>query len=332
MSDYSITAAMALAFVCLLGGNAEQQQAQSETAALQTTLDTLNSTVNKLAARVSELTPANPAIVTATQLGLRANDDKFDNGPLIQSALDKGLGVLLDSGGMYSTSPIKTKPGTASPIMGQSASFRHNPECRTGLTPFAPNQTHVLEIAGQSPEGAGHGQVIRDLYIQGAPSCDGIRVHGGDATSIENIVIRGCKTAISVKPTIRLYSLAIRNASLAGNDVGIQIENGTSVCCATVTNVVCNGGRIGINVKEWKRGLTLTGVVCESQTEACVKADDTKLSLIGCYLESNGDVPGLRSKASKVNVMDTSVRRISHDGATQLNWIGDNVQAGTLPY
>lgn len=309
-----------------------QPAVADETAALQTTLDSLNSTVNKLTARVSELTPANPAIVTATQLGCKADDDKFDNGPLIQAALDKGQGVLLDSGGMYSTSPLRTKPGTASPIMGASASFRHSPACRTGLTPFAPNQTHVLEIAGQSPEGAGHGQVIRDLYIQGTPQCDGIRIHGGDATSIENVVVRGCKTAISIKPTIRLYSLAVRNASLAGNDVGIHIENGTSVCCMTVTNAVINSGRIGVNVKEWKRGLTLTAVVCESQTEACVKFDDSRASLIGCYLESNGDVPGLRSKASRINVIDTSIRRISHDGATQITWIGDNVQAGTLAY
>ena len=310
----------------------QPQPAQSETAALQTTLDSLNATVNKLAARVSDLTPANPAIVTATSLGCKADDPAFDNGPLIQTALDKGLGVLLDSGGIYSTSPLRTKPGTASPIMGQSASFRHSPACRTGLTPFAPNQTHVIEIAGQSPEGAGHGQVVRDLYIQGTPACDGIRIHGGDAVSIENVIIRGCKTAIAIKPTIRLYACSIRGASLPGNDVGIQVENGTSVCCISVSGVVINVCRIGVNVNGWKRGLTLTGVVCEGATEACCKFDDAKASLIGCYLESTGDVPGIRSKGSKINVMDTSVRRISHDGGTQMNWIGDTVQAGTLAY
>lgn len=310
----------------------QPQPAQSETAALQTTLDSLNATVNKLAARVSDLTPANPVIATATSLGCKADDPAFDNGPLIQAALDKGLGVLLDSGGIYSTSPLRTKPGTASPIMGSSASFRHSPACRTGLTPFAPSQTHVIEIAGQSPEGAGHGQVIRDLYIAGTPACDGIRIHGGDAVSIENVIIRGCKTAILIKPTIRLYACTIRGASLPGNEVGISVENGTSVCCISVSGVVINVCRVGVNVNGWRRGLTLQGVVCEGATEACCKFDDAKASLIGCYLESTGDVPGIRSKGSKLNVMDTSVRRISHDGSTQLNWIGDNVQAGTLAY
>jgi hypothetical protein len=327
-----ITVLSYLAFGPLQVAKPEPQPAQSETAAVQATLDRLNAAVNKLAARVSDLTPANPAIVTATSLGCKADDEKFDNGPLIQAALDKGLGVLLDSGGIYSTSPLRTKPGTASPIMGASASFRHSPACRTGLMPFAPNQTHIIEISGQSPEGAGHGQVVRDLYIQGTPTCDGIRVHGGDAISIENVIVRGCKTGIAIKPTIRLYALSIRGASLYGNDVGISVDNATNICSTVVSGVAVNAGRIGVNATGWKRGLTLQGVVCEGQTEACMKFEDAKASLIGCYLESTGDIPGIRAKGSRINIMDTSVRRISHDGLSQMTWIGDNMQAGTLDY
>lgn len=285
--------------------------------------------------------PINRAIKRAVEdLGCRPNDPSFDNFARLQQALDDRYGVLFDVGGLYYTQPLRTKPGSAAPILGSSAAFRHAAACMTGLAPFKPDQTHLLEISGVDgvaasgtspaiPGGAGHLQTVRDLYFAGNATCDGLRIHGGDCVSVEACVFRQCKTGVLIRPTIRLYAPSLRNLSLSGCDVGIQIENGESVCCATVQATSINLGRLGFSAIGWNRGLSLTGVCCESQTEACFRFRDSRASLRSCYAEANDEVPGLWTRDSAVMLEDTHIRvQASHN--SQVIPLGVNLISRTV--
>lgn len=297
------------------------------TAPLQATLDehTL-----KIAALAAATTPPHPNLRRATQLGCIPNDPAVDNAPLLQNAIDAGLALEID--GFYHTSPLRTKPGGANAIYGVSSAYRHSPACRTGFAPFASGQTHILEVTGDATAGAGLCQRIADLYFAGSATCDGIRVSGGDTVAIERCSFRGCKDAIDITPTIRLYSLAVRSCFMSTNDIGIRLTNGSSVCCFIADSCSINGGRIGVSVNWWQRGAVFTGVLCEGQTEVCFDVREARASLIGCYGESTGEIPALNLKQSHIVIIDSHFRRYKHDGLSQITAIGDNVLSGTLAY
>lgn len=307
--------------------------------------------INELRAQVAALAalaqpPApNRALKRAVEdLGCRPNDPSFDNATILQLVLDNRIGIEFDGGGLFYTSPLKIRPGAASPLVGASCGFRHGSPSCTGLAPFKADQTHLLEITGvagvdatpTSPAiagGAGVGQAVRDLYFAGSPTCDGLRIHGGDAVSIERCVFRNCRRGILIQPTIRLYGPSVRSCGIYGCDVGYQIENGASVCAATLTATPIIGGRLGVNAIGWRRGLTLTGVVCEAQTETCFRFEGSKASLVGCYAESIDDILGLWvGRKGYVNVQDSSIRVFAVGNESQVNWIGDNVQSRTVAY
>jgi hypothetical protein len=280
-------------------------------------------------------------------LGCRPNDPKFDNAALLQPVLDQRIGIEFDVGGLYYTSPLKTRPGAASPLVGASAGFRHVSPSMTGLAPFTPDQTHLLEItgvAGQAavpatpttpavPEvigGAGLVHSVRDLYFLGNPKCDGLRIHGGHAISVERCIFRECNRGVLIQPTIAVYSPRIAGCGIYGCDTGLQVENGTSVCCLDVSATPIIGGRLGIVQTGWKRGAVYTGVVLENQAEEKLRLVDSRAKLSGCYLEAESGKVGLYLRGSRVAIEDSSIGYYYADQTSQITWLGDNLQAGTM--
>lgn len=316
----------------------------SATEALQTTLDQyaaaladqaseidrLKSTLAQLAA-IIPVPPANRALRKASELGCIPGDPKIDNARFLQSALDAMYAIELDQSGVLYSSPLKPVAGQSTVIRGQSAGYRHGAKGMTGLAPFDPAQPCLIEFPGDATKSNGQVAVIRDLYLQGTDKCDGIRILGGRAVSLENLVIRQCKRGVAVEPVISCYATSIRNSSILGCDLGLYVTNAPSVCCLAMYSTEIMGGRQGILLDGWRRGALFAAVVVEGQTETKVEVRNSRATFAGCYFEGDGGLVGLlATKGSRVNLIDTSAggHKVSSD--SQLNWIGDNMQAGTI--
>lgn len=330
------------AAICLTGIVAQKPfppalvaQDQPATAPLQKQLDDQARTLTNVVAALDKLEaakPADPATVTATELGCKTNDPRFDNGPLIQAALDKMLSIEFDASGTYYTSPLKTTGGQSNVIKGGSAGYRHGAKGATILAAFKPDQTHILELAGDPTKSNGQVQVVRDLSFLGSDKCDGIRVHGGRSVSIENCTVRLCRKGIVVQPAISCYATSIRGCSILNCELGIELNNATSVCCFAVYSTEVMGGKTGVHQIGWKRGAIYTAVVCEGQTEDKFKLDNARATFIGVYLEGDPGAAGLWMRSSKLTVIDSSIGGYKHSGDSQITWVGDNVASGTRAY
>lgn len=327
------------ALVPLWVGQAIPVAAQdSETAAVQSTLDALKAKdaelSRTLATAVAALEKiesrrlADPATKTLAELGCKPNDPAFDNAPLIQPALDAGYNLDVD--GLYYTSPLKTPVGKSNVIAGQGAGYRHGGKGVTGFVAFKADQTHVIELQGEAA--AGQNQVVRDLYIQGTPTADGIRVFSGRNVAVQNVTIRSCGgKGIVVAPAVGTYCVAVSNCSLLGCGTGFELRNAETVCCFTMTSTEIQGGGKGIVVDGWRRGATFIGVACEGQADTKVEVRNARATFVACYFEGDaGKIGILAAKAARVNLIDTSAggHKVSSD--SQLNWVGDNMQAGTI--
>lgn len=313
--------------------------AQDETAAVQTTLDALKAKDIELSAtlanvvaaveKIESSSPADPVTKSLFELGCRANDPAFDNAPLIQPVLDAGYNLDVD--GLYYTSPLKTPVGKSNVIAGQGAGYRHAGKGVTGFAAFRADQTHVLELQGDGAPG--QNQVVRDLYIQGTPTADGIRAYAGRNLAIQNVTVRNCGgRGILIEPKQGSYALSVANCSLLGNGVGFELKNATTVCCFTMTSTEIQSGGQGIIVDGWRRGATFIGVSCEGQTgDTKVTVNNARATFIGCYIEGDAGKTGLLlARGSRVNVVDSSIGGYRASGDSQLNWVGDNMQAGTI--
>lgn len=321
----------------------------SETAAVQATIDTLKAkdaelsrtlaTVVGTLEKIEARRPADPATKTLAELGCKPNDPAFDNAPLIQPVLDAGYNLDVD--GLYYTSPLRTPVGMPSAdgktlygrscaIAGQGAGYRHGGKGVTGFAAFKPDQACVIECPGEASPG--QGMVIRDLYLAGGEKTDGIRVHGARNTSIENCVIRACGgRSILVDPKVGVYALGVRNCSILNCGTGFELRNGTSVCSFAMSSTEIMGGGQGIVLDGWRRGAVFTAVAVEGQSDTKVSVRDSRATFVGCYVEGDsGKVGLLATKAARVNLIDCSVggHKVSSD--SQLNWLGDNMQAGTI--
>ncbi len=331
------------------------------TAPIQQMLDTHHeviaaqaAAINELKAQVATLSTAlaaipqstgkpNRALKLASEIGCRPNDPAFDNASIIQPLLDKRIGVEFDVGGVYYTSPLKTLPGAAGALVGSFCGHRHKSPSATGLAPFAPEQTHLVEITGVGPiaatsttpavpGGAGLGHTVRDLYFLGNAKCDGLRIHGGDAIGVERCIFRECRVGVLLKPSYRVYSPSLARCGIYDCDVGLQIENGDSVCCLSVTAMTVIGGRMGIVQTGWRRGAVFIGVVCEGQSEDKWRLVDARATLLGCYIEGDSGKVGLSLRGSKAAIGDSSIGGYKADGQSQITWLGDNAQAGTVSW
>lgn len=307
--------------------------AQGETAAVQTRLDEDRKTLLNLVAavqRLEGLRPKSPRTVTTTQLGCRANDKTFDNAPLIQAALDRGCNIHVDDGPLTYTSTLRIAPGKSCVISGESCGSRHWAEGVTGLAAFNESQPSIIEVAGNNEKKAGHGTSIRDLCLMGSAKVDGIVVTGGRVVSIEHVEIQDCRRGVSIVPDLGVYAVTISCASLFSNDTGIYVQNGTSVCCLSVNGSQIIGGRSGVEVKGWKRGITLNGTVIENQSEYCLRLEDARCTLIGSYLENSGTRCWM--KASGLVGIDSTCGNISHNASSTVDWIGGNQRPYTVAF
>lgn len=323
--------------------SSQPAQQQPATAALQQQLDDLQRTTASLVAAQEKdeaRRPADPVTKSLTELGCKPNDPRFDNAPLIQPAIDAGYNIDVD--GFYYTSPLKTPVGVKSTdgtqtfgrscrIAGQGAGYRHGGKGVTGFAAFKSDQPCIIECPGTASPG--QCMVIRDLCLLGGEKCDGIRVHGARTTTIENCVVRKCGGwGILVDPATGVYGLEIRNCSLLDNGIGLELRNGNSVCCFAASSTEIMGGRAAIVMNGWKRGAVFTAVACEGQSEDKVRLTDARASFIGCYFEGDSGKAGLVLKDSKATIVDGSIGGYKASGASQVYWVGDNVQAGTLTY
>lgn len=299
-------------------------------AAQRAELDALKTSLSALAT-VAVTRPANRACRFASELGCIPGDPRVDNAQFLQPALDAMYAIELDQSGVLYTSPLKPVGGQSTVIRGQSAGYRHGAKGMTGLAPFDPAQPCLIEFPGDATKSNGQVAVLRDLYLQGTDKCDGIRILGGRAVSLENLVIRQCKRGVAVEPVISCYATSIRNSSILGCDLGLYVANAPSVCCLAVYSTEIMGGRQGILLDGWRRGALFAAVVVEGQTETKVEVRNSRATFAGCYFEGDGGLVGLlATKGSRVNLIDTSAggHKVSSD--SQLNWIGDNMQAGTI--
>lgn len=295
---------------------------------LQQAIDALTARYNTLADVVERAArpPSDPTTVSLAELGCRPNDPKFDNAPVIQPLLDEAYNVHVD--GVYYTSPLKSFAGKSCVIAGSGAGYRHNGKGVCGFAAFAADQPCLLEL-----HGGGQGMVVRDLYFLGNEKCDGIRVHSARTTSIENCVVRDCGgRGILVDDRAGMYALSIRNCALLGNGVGFELRNGASVCCFAMYSTQIQSGGKGIVVDGWRRGATFTAVVVEGQTDTKVTVENARATFVGCYIEGDRDKVGLRLKSSRVTILDSSIGGYAASSDSQITWVGDNMQAGTMDY
>ncbi len=320
-------------------------QTEPETAAVQRVLDEqkkaladAQQTIVTMAAKLQAIEarrPADPCTKTTTELGCNPNDKTFDNAPLIQAALDKGYNVELDAGPLYYTSPLRLPPGMGCVIKGQSSALRYWAKGATALAPFKPDQQCLIEIPSDPEKSVGHNTTICDLalYVK-SDQCDGIRIHGGRAVGIENVMIEKANRGILIAPTGGVYATSIERCSLFDCQTGIEVNNGENVCCLDVQATQIIGGKFGIVQNGWKRGAVYTAIACEGQSENPTKWTDSRATLIGCYFEGQtaGVSAGILAKDSKLTIIDTSAGTIRANLNTQINWVGDNMQAGTLSY
>lgn len=309
--------------------------AQGETKPVQDLLDQQRQTLLGVIAAVERLEaakPANPATVTATELGCIPNDGR-DDAPAMQAALDRMQNVELDATGEYELgAPLRFAPGQSNTLKGQSAGYRYNAAGRTGFKPLNESVSHLIEVPWDAAKSTGQVQVIRDLYLAGNDKCDGIRVLGCDALSIESVCIRKCKTGLLIAAPSRAYSPAVANSAILGCDVGIDIRNGTSVCCFTATGCEVFGGRIGLSISGWKRGAVFTGCVFESQSEHAARLEDARATFIGSYLECGAPVTTLWMKNSGATMIDSTCNILKHNAASRIDWIGENNRPYTQAY
>lgn len=311
-----------------------QPAQQPATAALQQQLDDLQRTTATLVAAQEKdeaRRPADPACKTATELGAKPGDD-VDDYPALQAALDKGYAIELDGSGIYTLSaPLRPTPGQSTVIKGQSAGYRHGAKGCTGLTAANPNVTHLIELPGDTTKHNGQVAVIRDVYLLGNDKCDGIRIHGCRVATIENCVIRNCAKGVAVTPTISCYAANVRGCSILNCGIGIELNNAATVCCFAAYSTEIIGGAKAIVLNGWKRGAVFMAVPCENQTAGAMHFTDARATLIGDYNECPPNA-GITAKDSKITIIDTSAGGYKGSLNSQFNWVGDNMQAGTLDY
>lgn len=318
--------ALLLPFVVLLADG-------DETGPLQRRLDEQGRTLlNVISAveRIEGRRPDEPATVTATELGCVPGDG-VDDAPAIQAALDRMQNVVFDASGLYEIgAPLRLTAGQSNVMRGQSAGYRHGAAGCTGLRPLNDGVTHLIEVPGVAEKSVGQVQVIRDLYLFGNAKADGIRVHGCDALSIENVCLRNCQVGVAIAPAIRCYTPQMRGCSVLHCDVGVRIENGKSVCSFSAMGCEILGGRVGVEMKGWKRGAVWTGCVIEGQSEFCLWMEDARATLVGTYLENDG--VRARLKDSQLVGIDATCGSVSHNASSTIDWVGANARPYTVAY